>query len=180
MKLHAYPRVAGIAGQLMLALMLSACSPALNWRQVRPVDSGVEALFPCKPDQVSRQVLLAGAPIRMQLASCSADGAVFALGHADVANAGSVNTSLAELMKAAVSNVGDARPVVSNWTVRGAVAHPGGQHLILKAQRPGGRTLGMHAVFFAHGTRVYQASVVGSRIDVSAAETFFAALKLPS
>ena len=44
-------------------LALTACSPALDWRQVRPDDAGVEAMFPCKPLSHARTVPLAGQPI---------------------------------------------------------------------------------------------------------------------
>ena len=37
-------------------LTLAACSPALDWRQVRPDDTGVEAMFPCKPLSHARTV----------------------------------------------------------------------------------------------------------------------------
>ena len=30
--------------------MWPACAPSLDWREVNPAESGVRALFPCKPE----------------------------------------------------------------------------------------------------------------------------------
>jgi hypothetical protein len=37
----------------------------------------------------------------------------------------------------------------------------------------------LHVAWFAQGTQVYQALVVGRRVDTEAADTFFAGLRLP-
>lgn len=37
-----------------LALLLAACSPAFDWRDVRDEPSGLRMTFPCKPDHAIR------------------------------------------------------------------------------------------------------------------------------
>lgn len=49
-----------IAPVLLGAGLLAACSPALNWREVRATPSALKAMMPCKPDKAVRQVAVAG------------------------------------------------------------------------------------------------------------------------
>ena len=37
-----------------MLVLLAACQPALNWREVRPAQSNAVALFPCKPEVEQR------------------------------------------------------------------------------------------------------------------------------
>ncbi|MBE0548915.1 MAG: hypothetical protein IH627_14965, partial [Rubrivivax sp.] len=53
------------------AFLLAACSPTLDWRDVRPAGSGVTLLMPCKPVVQERSLPLAGAPVRLSLQACS-------------------------------------------------------------------------------------------------------------
>jgi hypothetical protein len=64
---------------LALCLLLSACSPALNWRSVTL--EGVQATLPCKPDQAQRTVELAGLDLNLSMAGCEADGGLYAISH---------------------------------------------------------------------------------------------------
>ena len=41
-----------------------------------------------------------------------------------------------------------------------------------------GSNIGTHAVFFARGLRVYQATVMGPHVDADTVETFFGSLKI--
>src|SRR5262245_60104525 len=50
-----------IALAVGLAFSVSACSPALDWRETRLQGPGLLALFPCRPVAQSRQIELAGA-----------------------------------------------------------------------------------------------------------------------
>ena len=49
-----------LTGITALALLLSACSPALNWRLVRTEAASLTFLLPCKPDRASKVVPLGG------------------------------------------------------------------------------------------------------------------------
>ena len=48
----------------------------------------------------------------------------------------------------------------------------------LLGRRPDGSSVRQQAAFFAHGLRIYQASVLGSELPAEATETFFLGLKL--
>ena len=76
--------------------LTSACSPALNWREVRFDGSPLTALLPCKPDRASRSQPLAGAPREMAMAGCEAAGATFTVAYADVGSADNVDKAIKE------------------------------------------------------------------------------------
>jgi hypothetical protein len=168
-------------GQLSIALAcgLSACSPALNWREIHPPDSGVIALFPCKPDHHTRRVTLAGTALAMQLSSCTAADSVYALSHIDVGQAVRVTPVLQGLRQVAAENIGGPTAVSDLQPVPGMTPHPLAQRLGWRGTRPDGSVIAAQAMFFTQGTHVYQATVVGTRLDAVAVDTFFAALKLP-
>ena len=64
---------------LALCVLLGACSPALNWRNVHL--GGIQAALPCKPDQAERPVALAGVELRLAMVGCEADGGLYAISH---------------------------------------------------------------------------------------------------
>ena len=155
---------------------LAGCSPALDWREVRPETGDVVALFPCKPDRVAREVPLAGQRVRMQMLSCSAGGAVFALSGSDVGEPARVAPALEALRSTAAANLSAAPASAAAFAVPGATPNPQAGRLVLAGRRPDGTALAAQAGFFARGTMVWQASVIGSA-TAEAAETFFAGLR---
>lgn len=157
---------------------LSACTPALNWRDVRPPDSAAQALFPCKPEHHTRRVMLAGAELAMHLSSCTAADNIYALGYVDVGQADRVTPVLQALREAAAGNMGVATTVQGALVVPGMTPHPLAQRLLWQGHRTDGSSMVMQAAFFTQGTQVYQATVVGSQLDREAVDTFLAGLRL--
>lgn len=164
---------------ITLAAGLFACSPALNWRETHPPGSVVSALFPCKPDHHTRRVTLAGSDLAMQLSSCTADNNVYALSQIDVGQADRVIPVLQALREAAAQNIGGQTAVRGPQPVPGMTPNPLAQRLGWRSTREDGSTIEAQAAFFTQGTQVYQATIVGTRLDADAADTYFAALKLP-
>jgi len=78
----------------ILTLALSACSPALDWRTVEL--EGLRTVLPCKPDRAERDVVLGQLPVRMSMAGCEAQGALFAISRVTV----SVGADAADLEQA--------------------------------------------------------------------------------
>ncbi len=171
-------RVLIIACAWILGGVLTACSPALNWRETRVSGSSVYALFPCKPDAHVRRVALAGTELPMHMSSCAADGSVFAVSHVDVGDAQRVSQVLQALRTLAAGNIGAAATVIGAQQVPGMTPQPLAERLAMTGKRPDGSAIEVQAVFFAQAAVVYQASVVGNRLDTEAVDTFFAALKL--
>ncbi len=179
MPVIACPRYRAALLWIALAGCLSACSPALNWRETHPPGSVVSALFPCKPDHHIRRVVVAGAERAMQLSSCTAVDSVYALSHIDVGEAGQVTPVLQALRDAAAGNMGGPTAVKGTQAVPGMTPNPLAQRLGWSGTRADGSTIAAQATFFTQGTQVYQATVVGTKLDVEAVDTFFSGLKLP-
>jgi hypothetical protein len=165
---------------LVLAGAATACTPTLDWRDVRPDGAGLVALFPCKPVGHARRLSLAGTSVEMSLFACAAGGATYAVGTADVGHLPLVEPALAQLWTAAARNIGaqDLTALVPLRVEGMAQSLQAGRRALHGSLADGQRVQEQVAVF-ARGTRVYQATVVGAKLDLDALETFFGALRLP-
>jgi hypothetical protein len=79
-----------------LSAALCACTPALNWREVRFDNGPLVALLPCKPDRAVRQLPLGGVMRDVSMMGCEAGGAMFTLAMVDVQEAQQVPLALAQ------------------------------------------------------------------------------------
>jgi hypothetical protein len=163
----------------LAALLLAACSPALDWRELRPEDSGAVVMFPCRPASHARQVRLAGAEVRLTLHACSADEATWALAFADLADPARVGPALDELWRSAAANIAARETHELPLVVPGATPNPGAGRLALAGQRADGAPVQEQVAVFAKGTRVYQATVIAPVLPAEGLEIFFGGLKTP-
>lgn len=163
----------------LAALCLAACAPALDWREFVPEGSEISVSFPCRPDRFARAVVLAGARTQMQMLSCNAGDATFALAYADVADPAQLGATLAELRATAVGNVGGSAPQAAPLQVRGMTPNAQSGRLSVTGRLPDGAAIQEHAAFFTRGLRVYQATVIGASPAPQAVEVFVAGLKFP-
>lgn len=168
------PRACSIA----LVALLAACSPTLDWREVRVDGSPLIALFPCKPDRYERQVQVEGQAVRMRMQSCAAGGLTFSVSHFELADAAAVSPALRSLRRSMAANLGAADPALRDAAVVGANPQPEAGRTSIEGRLPDGRAARAEAVFFAAGARVHQASIVGDRPAGEAADTFFAGLRV--
>ena len=165
---------------LILATALAACTPVLNWREMRTEDGVVLAMFPCRPDRHARKVALADTTANMSLLVCMAKGMTFALSSIELDDPGLVTKALADLREAMLVNLGGTRLQMTPWSLRGMAPNPLAARLSAQGHLPDGTAVWQEAAFFARGLRVYQASILSRKIDPEAAETFFEGLKLAS
>ena len=63
------------AAALAAGLALAGCSPAFNWREVRPENTRLQVLLPCKPDKAQKVVPLGGQATTLSMLGCDAGGA---------------------------------------------------------------------------------------------------------
>ena len=164
---------------LSAATLLAACSPALDWRQVRPDGWGLQASMPCRPDQQQRQVALAGAPVVLSLVVCSTGSHSFALASADMADPARVAPALQALLLAAQANVQGQVLAEQPAAVPGMTPHAGALRRQINGQMPDGRAVREQVQVFAHGLRVFQATVVGPEAGPTQTGPFFDAIELP-
>ena len=164
----------------LLGAAMFACSPALDWREVRPEGSGAVVLFPCKPKSHTRSAIIAGVGTPMTLVSCSAAGATFAMSHAEVADPGRVSDALGELRSALAANLGSTDARSAAFALAGMTPNRQAVRLWLSGILPDGTPMQGQAALFVRGTRVYQVVVLGPQLDEGAVSVFFEGLRLPS
>jgi hypothetical protein len=164
---------------IALAFALVACTPVLDWRESRPEGSQARLMFPCKPASHARRVALAGETIEMSMFACSAGDTVYALSFADVEDPSRVGAALSELTRAVSANVQSTSAAASApVSVTGMTPHPQSAQWRLAGRLPDGRAVQERAALFSHGTRVYQATMLGATLDTEAQENFFGSLRV--
>ncbi|MCE2679160.1 MAG: hypothetical protein LW629_01660 [Burkholderiales bacterium] len=60
--------------------LVSACTPAFDWRKVGDAAGTYSATFPAKPVEATREFVIAGETLNLTLHSATAQGAFFAVG----------------------------------------------------------------------------------------------------
>lgn len=173
------PALGGRLAALIALALLCACSPTLDWREVRPEGSGAVLLFPCKPSTDTRTVTLDGVRVRMLLTACRAGDATWALAFADVGEPSRVTSALAALRAATVANLGAPAQLLGPMRVSGMTPNPLAEHLRTRGKLPGGEAVTLEAGFFVKGTWVFQSTVMGGGPSSEAVDVFFDNLKLP-
>jgi hypothetical protein len=163
--------------QIAAGASMLACTPTLDWRDVRPADCGLLLQFPCRPSAHERSLLLAGGLVRLSLYACNAGGQTWALSTADVGDPARVGATLGELRRSTAANVQAKEDRTLPLGVTGATPVEGAVRVLLSGHRPDGRAVKMQMALFAHGTRVFQATALGERAPGEAAETFFSSLR---
>jgi hypothetical protein len=158
--------------------LLCACAPELDWRRVRPPGFDLEAMFPCRPATLSREVVIAQGRVEMTMHACAAGGSTYAVGALTLDDVRDVGAALSALRDAAAHNVGATAGDAQSAQVPGMTPHAQAARITVAGRRPDGTAVAEHLTVFARGPRVYQAMVVGDRPDAEAVSTFFAELKL--
>lgn len=170
-------RAAGLAA----LWALSACSPTFNWRELRLEGTPLQALMPCKPERATRAVPLTGAPTDLHMHSCETGGLRFAVAWADVGRTEQAPVALAAWRSASLQALRvvpqPADNAAHHWAVTVAGA-PAAQGVAASGHTPQGRPVQTRAVYFAQGTRVYQAAVYGEPLPDEVVAAFFAGLRL--
>lgn len=157
--------------------LLLGCSPTYNWRDVRPDQTPLVALFPCKPDQRTRIVSLARNDVTMTMWGCDAGGATFTLAYADMKDLASTGVVLGQWKSVTLGNL-QARPVAERpYSVRGASVLPQSVQVVAAGTQPDGTAVTVQAAWFAAGTQVYQVAMVASADNAAVADTFLTGIR---
>lgn len=157
---------------------LLACSPAMDWREVRPSGTRLLAMFPCKAVASQRSVQLARRAVVLSLHACAAGDRTWGIAHADVLDPSLLRAAMKELLAAASANIGAQSPQVQPLQVPGATPHEASSRALLTGSRPDGQPVEMALAVFADGTRVFQATLLGRRATGDDAVSFFASLRI--
>ena len=160
-------------------LVLAACSPAFNWREVRPENTRLSLLLPCKPDKAQKVVPLGGRPTTLSMLGCDAGGATFAVAVADMGDASKAASVLALWQNLTLANMKAAPGTAQSMSlnISGASSEPAAVRVLAQGQRIDGAGVSGQAAYFAKGTQVFQVVMYAPKIESEVAETFFSSLK---
>lgn len=161
-----------------LAGLLAACSPTFNWRESTIPATNLAAMFPCKPEIVTRKLPIGNADRDMAMRSCDAGGVTFALAHARLDDPEQVPAVLTGWRASTLAGLGTDPALATSQRPQGVAALP--QMLVLQtAPAPSDRQpRALIGVWFAQGADVFAAFVMAPAIPVDAVEPFFAGLRL--
>jgi len=96
-------------------LLLAACYPDLDWREVSSAEGGYAVLLPAKPERASREVAIGGRRLVLNMASVHKEGMAFGVAYATLPATPAVtppaattgqDTLLADARDALVRNIG--------------------------------------------------------------------------
>ncbi len=163
-------------GAAAAVCLLAACNPTFNWREVRPDETRLGLLLPCKPDKAEKVVPLGGRPTPLRLLGCDAGGATFAVAVADVGDAARTADVLTQWQALTLANMKAGAPQVTPLVLKGAAPLPAPVLIKAQGQRADGTAVNGQAAYFAQGTQVFQAVVYADKLTPDVAETYFASL----
>lgn len=168
-----------LAATLFGSLLLNGCSPTFNWRDVRPDQTPLVALFPCKPDQGERVVMLGAKEVTMKMLACDAGGVTFALAYANMGSPALTGVALAQWKAVTLGHLRAQSAVEQPFSLKGAELSAPPVQVAARGAHPDGSAVAVQAVWFAAGPVVFQAAVYATVANPAAAEAYFAGLRLP-
>ena len=163
---------------IFLSIVLCACSPSLNWRQVKL--DGISVLFPAKPATLERPVTLLHRQWPMRMSAAQVDGISYAVGviaintlEKNKPNYLDEATQLALLKAMQAAMLANIKGnIIASTQDQG--------YLKIKAQGQNqNNPIELHAYFFSTTYFAYQAVVMGppNQIPPDAIDTFFDSVK---
>lgn len=160
-------------------VLLCACSPKYDWREIRGEGAPYSVLLPAKPASYSRPVNLDGAQVTMTMTATEVDGITFAVGTAELPDATGAAKALAAMRTALVKNINGTLRKEAAATATTATGGNTSIDIEASGRDARGQARVLHARFLARGKRVYQVLVLGKEgaVPQEAVETFFTSFK---
>lgn len=157
-----------------MAALLLACSPALNWREVRPDGAPLMALFPCRPDQGVQSVPLGVQVVKMAMMGCEAGGAMFTLAHVQLDSAVDAEALRAQWQAGTLASMqGVSAGGEAPFALKKASATLSPTQIRATGKRADGSPVALRAAWFVVGGALYQAAVYADRDVEDVAQTYF-------
>lgn len=155
---------------IALVWTLTACSPKLDWREVRGTDAPFTVLLPAKPASFSREMELDGVRLNLHMTAADADGISFAIGYAKLDDAGK-SAGVLTAMKA-----GMLKNIQANTSKE---LNQSGTDIEASGTRQDGQAVKLVGRFVARGNWVYQVVLIGSAkaLTPEVVDTFLTSFK---
>lgn len=168
---------------LAIAVLVAACSPTFNWREVPVAEAGLIALLPCKADRANRTLPLGAESVQVDMTGCDAGGATFAIAHASAngpVQAEAWLNAWRTATRGQLEGAGEAQVTETAAALQRATATPA--PLRLDGRKQGAAPV--QILWFAQSQKdgtvaLYQATVLGKPSSDEASKTFFEGLRLP-
>ncbi len=157
----------------MVALTLSGCNPAYNWREVRL--GSLTTLLPCKPDQAQRAVRLGATELPLEMLGCETRATLFAISRITLEHPSQAGAVLANWRAATMTTIKSASFVEVPVQAKGLSTQSQWVQVQANGQRPDGQPVQARLMWFVTGAYVYHLAVYGQTIDANEAATFFTA-----
>lgn len=154
------------------SMLLAACYPDLDWREVRSEDGGFSVLLPSKPRLETQPLPAAKFPTQLHQWSSKARKTAFAIGYADLPQSGS--DAVEGMRDVLIRNI--SGKVISNMPID--VNGMPGRDVVAEG-RIGDSVVELRLRSVTGKGRIYQLAVLGPREDFqpSEIETFFLSFK---
>ncbi|GAB4205619.1 MAG: hypothetical protein Fur0019_07840 [Tibeticola sp.] len=165
------------------ALALGACSPTWNWRELRLEQAPIRIQLPCKPEQASRRMPLAGEVVDLHMTGCATQGTTFAVTTARLAPGTSPAALLVAWRESMLQTLRASEVKERPYTAPGVgvLALPQSVRVDARGLQPDGQPVQASAIWFARtgadGVWVVHAAVYAAKPDPNVGETFLGAVR---
>lgn len=155
---------------ILASLLLSACSPELNWREVHATEGAYTILMPAKPASHSRRLKLDAIDADMTLRGAEVNKVSYVVGAVTLSSPAQAQQALAAMQTGMLRNIAAGTPQQRTVLVDKLPM----TELSAQGKAPSGQALSLRARFAARGNRAYQAVVLGpaAQVQDEAAQTF--------
>lgn len=160
--------------------LVTACSPALDWREFRAEDGGFTVLLPQRPGQAEKKLASPAGEVMMKMYSVRVEETVLGAGYADFASAPDSATQdamHAALLKNIEGTIASDKPVAARQG-----GFPAGREIVKRGRigQGGSAVEGeLRARFFVQDKRYYQLVMIGRKgaLPEADADLFMASFK---
>lgn len=166
-----------VAVAFLTALLLPGCGPTFNWRETPIAATSLTALFPCKPQKVTRLLVLGGEQVELHMTGCDTGGVTLAVGHATLSDPTKAGSALVQWQDATLAGLRAKSLTVSALRLERAQEMPQSVRVQALGARPNGRPMTLQAAWFARDGEVFGAMLYGEALSPEVADTFFSGLR---
>jgi hypothetical protein len=167
------------------AILLAACAPDYNWREIRPADDGFSVMLPGKPASMTRSINLEGPQVSMVMHGARVGEASFTVAVATLPDAEPATRAraMAAMRAGMLRNIAGAEreALAVQVPVVDASGKQVGSEPAVRVEAEGaaqGRPMRLSAGFTARGARAWQWVLLAPEVDREQARTFLESFRL--
>lgn len=156
-----------------------ACSPDYNWREARLTEAKAKLLLPCKPDTGSRQLMLAGQSVKIEMAGCEAGGAMFVFAHTEMTDAEQANSGVHDwenFMRKNMQTSEDGKFVP--YEIKYQLTKLQGIRYMAMGKNEVQQNIEVQAMWVTRGADLYHALTYSKKLNQEAVENFLSGIEL--